>query len=181
MNHIKPLLSVALKYALVGSVLGIVLILILYYTGRHPLLIPIAYDYRILLFGVFIYFSLREIKVYHFQGQLHFWQGLLTGVFFYLALGSLVGIFISIFGSFEASFLDEYIQANVQGLEMNKDRLTAEGAVTMSEAEFEKQLELTKSTSPVTLGFDYFIKSCIIGFFISILLSVILRKTELRR
>ena len=181
MDHIKPLLSVAFKYALVGSVLGIALILILYYTGKHPLLIPVAYDYRILLFGVFIYFSIREIKVYHLQGQLHFWQGLLTGVFFYLALGMVVGVFISIFGSLETSFLEEYVRSNVNGLEMNKELLTAEGAVTMSEAEFERQLELTKATSSVTLGFDYFIKSCIIGFFISILLSVILRKTELRR
>lgn len=181
MKHIQPLFKVALKYALTGALLAIALILILFYTNRHPLLIPIAYDYRILLFGLFIYFSIREFKIYYNNGELHFWQGLLTGIFFYLILGLVVGVFISVFGSLESSFLEEYVQANVQGLEMNKAQLTAEGPVTMSEQEFVRQLELTKNTKPITLGMDYFMKSCIIGFFLSILLAVILRKTEVRR
>ena len=83
MQHIKPLFKVALKYALTASLLAITLVIILFYTGKHPLLIPIAYDFRILLFGVFIYFSIREFKTFHNSGELHCWQGLLIGIFFY--------------------------------------------------------------------------------------------------
>ncbi|MEM6525666.1 MAG: DUF4199 domain-containing protein [Bacteroidota bacterium] len=181
MQYIKPLFRVAFKYAITASVLAIALILILFYSGKHPLLIPIAYDFRILLFGVFIYFSIREFKAYHNSGELHFWQGLLIGIFFYLLVGAVVGCVIGLFANVEPDFLSEYIQSNVQGLEMNKAELTAEGPVTLSEAEFDHQLELTKATGPVTLAVDYFIKSCVLGFFISILLGVILRKTESRK
>ncbi len=180
-EHVKPLFKVALKYAITASLLAVALLFVLFYTGKHPLLIPIAYDFRILLFGVFIYFSIREFKTYHNSGELHFWQGLLTGILFYLLVGIVVGVTITLFGSIEKSFLQEYIQSNIQGLEMNKLQLTSEGPVTMTEEEFNRQVELTRSTSAATLGVDYFIKSCIIGFFISILLAVILRKTETRR
>ncbi|MEM1406656.1 MAG: DUF4199 domain-containing protein [Bacteroidota bacterium] len=180
MKHILPLLKVASKYSLTGSLLAIALILVLFYTNKHPLLIPIAYDYRILLFGVFIYFSIREFKTYHNNGELHFWQGLITGIFFYLILGLLVGSFIGVFSAVEPSFLEEFIQANVKGLQMNKSEFTTEGPVTLSEEEFARQLELTKATKPITLGIDYFIKSCVIGFFFSVILAVILRKTEPR-
>ena len=181
MNHIKPLLSIAFKYALAGSLLGIALILVLFYTNNHPLLIPIAYDYRILLFGVFIYFSIREFKTYHNSGELHFWQGLIIGVFFYLTVGIIVGVAIAIFAHAVPSFLQEYVQVNVHGLETNEALLTTEGSVTMTKEEFNRQIDLTKATKPATLAIDYFIKSCIIGFFLSILLAVILRTTKLSR
>ncbi|MEM7108822.1 MAG: DUF4199 domain-containing protein [Bacteroidota bacterium] len=181
MQYIKPLFKVAFKYAITASVLGIGLFLLLFYTGRHPLLIPILYDFRILLFGVFIYFSIREFKTYHNAGELHFWQGLLIGIFFYVLVGAVVGCVIGLFATLQPEFLSEYVQSNVLGLEMNKDQLTADGPVNMTEAEFNRQLELIKATGPATLGVDYFIKSCIIGFFISILLGVILRKTEFGR
>ncbi len=178
MKYLTPLFKVALKYALTASVLAIVVLLLLFYTGRHPLLISIAYDYRILLFGVFIFFSIKEFKTYGNNGELHFWQGLLIGIFFYLLLGLVVGAFIWMFSEIEPRFLAEYIEGTIRGLLVNKEQLTVESKVTITEEEFNKQIELMRETKSFEMALDYFIKSCLIGFFLSVLLSVILRKTN---
>ncbi len=126
MSKVPLLVRIPLKYAFVASILAMAVIMVLFYTHRHPLLIPIVYDYRILLFGVFIFFTLKEFKDYHNAGVLHFWQGLLMGILFYLALGLIVGIFIHIFGSVEAAFLEEYVEGTIRGLELNREELTTE-------------------------------------------------------
>ncbi len=178
MHRVPPLVKVPLKYAVVAAVLAIAAVLVLFYTHRHPLLIPIIYDYRILLFGVFIFFSLKELKEVYNQGILHFWQGLLAGIIFYIGLGLIVGIFILIFGNVHEPFLLEYIEGTIRGLELNKEQLTSENVITITEEEFERQITLMRSTRPYQMALDYFIKSCVIGFFLTILLAVIMRKTD---
>ena len=178
MHKIPALVKVPLKYALVASVLAVAVIMVLFYTHRHPLLIPIVYDYRVLLFGVFIFFSLKELKEYHNEGILHFWQGLLAGIIFYIGLGLVVGLFILLFGNSEAAFLQEYIEGTIRGLELNKEQLTSESAITITEEEFQRQITMMRATRPYQMAIDYFIKSCVIGFFLTVLLAVFMRKTD---
>ncbi|WP_185154265.1 DUF4199 domain-containing protein [Fulvivirga sp. M361] len=180
MNRLPSLVKIPLKYALVASVLAIAVILLLFYTNRHPLLIPVFYDYRILLFGVFIFFSMKEFKEQHAFGVLHFWQGFLIGIFFYLVLGIVVGIFIFGFGHMEVSFLHDYVEGAIRGLELNRDQLTSQSAITITPEQFDHQITLMKSTKPYQMALDYFIKSCLIGFFLSILLAIILRRTDIK-
>ena len=78
-------------------------------------MIPIIYDYRILLFGVFIFFTLKELKEVYNEGILHFWQGLIAGILFYIGLGLVVGLFIMIFGNIHEPFLQEYIEGTIRG------------------------------------------------------------------
>ena len=178
MKRLHPLITVPLKYALVASLLAVILLIILFTTGRHPLLIPIFYDYRILLFAVFIFFTLKEFKDYHGQGILHFWQGLLAGIMFYLSLGLLVGIFINVYGHLQPDFLTGYIEGIIKGLELNREQLTSQHTITITPEELDRQISLMKATKPHQMALDYFIKSCLIGFFLSILLAVILRRTD---
>lgn len=176
----KPVLSTPLKYGLIGSLLTIGVLVVLFFTGKHPLLIPIFFDARILIFGLFIFFGIKEFKDIHNNGILQFWQGMIIGIGIYVIIGLVTGLFIVIFSNIESSFFTEYIDGTVAGLELEKDQLVNQGKITISEEEFQHQVNLLKESSPFVLGFDYFFKSCLLGFFITILLAVILRKSEKR-
>ncbi len=180
LKNIKPIYSVPLKYGLIGAVLAIALIVILFYADRHPLLIPVFFDYRILLFAVFIFFALKEFKDYNNDGFLQFWQGMVMGIGIYVIIGFLVAIFVVGYASANPDFHQQYIEGTIRGLELDKEQLVTQGKITISEEEFQKQIDLLKASKPYVLGIDYFIKSCLIGFFLTIILSVILRKSESR-
>lgn len=180
LNKLKPIYSVPIKYGLIGSLLAIVLIVALFYMGKHPLLIPIFFDYRILLFGLFIFFALKEYKDYYNGGFLQFWQGMVIGIGIYVIIGLLVAVFVISFSNVVPEFHDNYIQGTLSGLELDKEQLVGQGKITISEEEFQKQKELLKDAPTYVLGIDYFIKSCLLGFFLTILLAVILRRSESR-
>lgn len=176
----KPIVSTPLKYGLIGSVLTITAILILYYSGRNPLFIPVFMDVRIFIFGLFIFFGIKEFKDYHNGGTVQFWQGMIIGIGIYLLIGLVAGLFLIIFSNIEPQFFTDYIDGTINGLMLEKDQLVNQGKITISEEEFNKQIELLKQDTPFVLGFDYFFKSCLLGFFITILLAVVLRKSEKR-
>ena len=156
------------------------MIVALYYSGTHPLLIPIFFDYRIVLFTIFIFLGLKEFKDFFNGGFLQFWQGMIIGIGIYLIVGLLAGIFVSSFSSLNEEFHDEYITGTIKGLELDKEQLVNTGSITISEEEFQSQVNMLQESKPYVLGIDYFIKSSVLGFFLTILLSVILRKTERR-
>src|SRR5258708_3429199 len=81
-NRIPPLVRVPLRYGLIGGVLGFVLLIILYYIDRHPFLIPVFFDFRVALFAVFLFFTLKELRDYFFGGLLFFWQGMIASGLF---------------------------------------------------------------------------------------------------
>ena len=138
------------------------------------------FDFRIILFGLFIFFGLREFREYYNNNILNFWQGMVISIIIYFTIGVVVGLFIIAFSHMFPEFLSSYIQGAVHGLEMEKARLVTGGDIRITEEEFNKQIELLKNIKPELLGVDYIIKSSFIGFFIAIILSVILRRTEKR-
>ncbi len=180
LDKLKPIYSVPIKYGLIGSLLAIVLIIALFYMGKHPLLIPIFFDYRILLFAVFIFFALKEFKDYYNDKFLQFWQGMVIGIGIYVIIGLMVALFIIAFSTVVPDFHDSYIEGTLRGLELDKEQLVGQGKITISEEEFEKQKELLRAAPSYVLGIDYFIKSCLLGFFLTIIMAVILRKSESR-
>lgn len=176
----KPIVSIPLKYGLIGSLLAVVLLLVLFYTGTHPLLIPTFFDYRIVLFALFIFFGIKEFKDFYNNRFLQFWQGMVIGIGIYVVIGLVVGLFLVAFASVETNFYDEYIAGTISGLELNKEQLLNQGKVTITEEQYNDQLEKLKNTPVSYLGIDYFIKSGVLGFFLTIILSVVLRRSEKR-
>lgn len=169
-----------IKFGLIGSIFGMLLIVILFYSNRHPLLIPPMLDFRIVLFGFFIFFGIKEFRDYHNNGILNFWQGMVISFIIYMTIGIMVGLFIMIFAHLVPEFLNSYISGTIHAMEMEKTRLLTDETMKISEEEFNRQVTLLKQTRPILLTVDYIIKSCLIGFFIAIILSVFLRKTEKR-
>jgi len=172
MNAKSPLLKVPFRYGLLGGVIGSIVIVVLYFIGRHPFLLPVIFDFRIILIAVFIFFSLKELRDYHLRGVLFFWQGMI-GSYVFIITSALIGsLFTWGFAKWNGSFLPSYIEKLQQQMLTYKDQIIT----SVGTDAYNQQLAKLPSTSPFDLAGDYFLKSMIIGLFLAIIMSVILRK-----
>jgi hypothetical protein len=168
----KVLLRVCLRYGAVAGILSGVLLIVLFYTGRHPFLISPFLDFRIFVFGVFIFFALKEYRDQHQEGILYFWQALF-GSFIVVMLSSVLSsIALYIFGTLEKGFVISYVEGMTQYLKT----FPPEEIERIGKDIYERNLAELPSTNILTLVITHFAQGMMIGFFISIILSVILRK-----
>ena len=168
----RPLVKVPLVNGAIAGALGALLNIVLYYLSSHPFLIPVYLDFRILLFGFFIFFTLKEFRDLHQEGILYFWQGLIISFIFVNVFGVVAGGLIWIFASAMPVFVSDYISQQIAIL---KD-IPQEIIDRIGKEVYERNLEMLPATNAFDLASLYFTQSLIIGFFISIILSVILRR-----
>jgi hypothetical protein len=140
--------------------------------GRHPFLLPVVFDFRIVIFSIFIFLSLKEVRDYHQQGNLLFWQGMI-GSYVFIGTSGLIGsIFTWCLARWNSDFLPSYIaQLEEQMKNFQKQIEESVGAQA-----YEQQLAKLPATTALDLAGDYLLKSMIIGLFLTIIISVILRK-----
>ncbi|HET9486736.1 MAG TPA: hypothetical protein VFO54_04855, partial [Chryseosolibacter sp.] len=105
----KSLYKVCLQFGAIAAVLGSGLMIAYYYMGNHPFAIPVYADFRIFLFGVFIFFALKEFRDLHEGGVLYFWQGLFGSLMFLLMFATIASTLIGIFAHFVPVFVEDYI------------------------------------------------------------------------
>ena len=169
----NPIHSISIKYGSIASFLSIILFLILYYSGQNPLLIPAFLDFRILLFPIFLVFSIRDFKENHNNGFLHFWQGFSIGLLAVLIIAFIMSLFIVVFGAWiEPDFVQKYIQASIEQINLAKEKISN----AIGEEKLTKVLEILPSTTLYDLALDYFLKSLLYGLIYPIIISLILRK-----
>jgi hypothetical protein len=168
----KLVVKVALRYGSLAGITGWVLLLILYYIGRHPVLIPVYMDFRIVLFVVFIFFTLREIRDYYQNGVLYFSQGVFSSLVFTICYATLASFLLHIFMQLEPDFLNDYIRFSVETVKS----LPTETIEKIGKDAYNRNLELLPQTDIWDLTLLYFFQSLLISLFISIILSVILRR-----
>jgi hypothetical protein len=161
-----------LKYGLIAGALGILLVVGLFYIGKHPFLIPVFFDFRIIFFAVFVFFALKEFRDFNQGGILYLWQGM-VGSFILIATFAIVaagGIYIFI--KINPEFLTSYIDQSVLLLKTLPDDIIAR----IGKDVYQRNLEILPSTNGFDLAMLYFTQSFMIGIFVSIILSVILRR-----
>lgn len=171
-NRIPPLVRVPLRYGLLGSVLAFIFIVFLFYVNRHPFLIPVFFDFRVFLFGVLFFFSLRELRDYYFDGLLFFWQGLAACFIFVITFGVLASSFIWIFAAAVPDFVKEYIKLFTEQVKTFPPEVIEQ----IGKEAYESNLKALPATNAFDLASLYFWQCFVIGFFISIIISVILRR-----
>ena len=168
----NPLFLVPFKYGLVGSLLNIMAFLVLFYLGRHPLLLNPILDTRLPLYGLFVFVGLKVFKEEKNGGVMHFWQGMTIGMILYIFMAILSATFIYIYSEIEVTnFLTEYIRIATEQLVSNKD-LFIESIGEKTYYDTITQLPKTKS---IHLASDYLLKSMPIGLFLTLILSVLMR------
>jgi len=158
---------------LIASVLGIVLILVLYFAGKHPLLIPIIVDYRLLMLPLFIFFAIKETRDVYWRGSLSFAQGMGLGFVVYGSIGIIVGLSLLLINHFTGGeFTQSFVDITYSQLVENREEFLK----AIGEEAYLAGLEKTPLTTSLDLAFDYFIKTCALGILFTIIISVILRK-----
>lgn len=169
----KPILRVPLFYGAIAGALGFAILILLYYLNRHPFLFPMFLDSRILLFGIFMFFSLRELRDLHLGGILYFWQGLMASLLFIFIFSLVVAIALSAFMAVVPEFLQSYIALTTAQIKS----LPVEVIDRIGKNVVESNLKSLPSTNEFDLVALYTGQSFAIGFFLMIIISVIVRRT----
>lgn len=168
-----PLLIITVRYGLIAGVLITLLLIAIYYIGEdHPLMIPPYLDFRILLLGILIFFGLKEFRDGYNESVLYFWQGII-GSYIILFIASVVGALgLMTFAHIEPKFVSTYIEQRMAYWQS----FTDEEINKIGKNVFDYNVKHFASVDALQLAFSYFAQGIIMGLFISIILSVILRK-----
>lgn len=168
----KLLFKVSVRYGVLAAIIGSSLLIGLYYLHRHPFLIPVYVDFRILLFGVFIFFTLREIRDYYQNGYLYFWQGIFASILFTSVYAIVSSLVVYVFVSAVPEFLNDYIDLSIRQLKS----LPADIIEKIGKDVYLRNMAALPSTKGSDLALLYFSQCFLISLFISVILSVILRR-----
>ncbi len=167
----NKLISVPLKYGIIGGGFLVVLFLAFYFLDMDPLTNVKVVDAIVIC--IFTFFALKEFRDRYNQRQLHFWQGMTVGMINYLCIALISAVFILVMTSvIDTNMVADYIAGRVALLTENKENLIE----TMNKEAFQKAIMGVKETTSFDLALDDFLKKSIIGLFLTIIISVILRK-----
>lgn len=168
----KKLLLISARYGAVAGVLAFVLLVVMYYLGRHPLMTSPFLDFRILLFGIFVFFTLKEFRDYEQEGVLYFSQAMIGGLTVVMVASVVTSLLLYTFGTWEDEFVSEYIaQVTAYLASFSKDEIDRIGRDV-----YERNLNALPATNISNLAITYFVHGLMIGFFVNIVLSVISRR-----
>jgi hypothetical protein len=168
----KRLMLISVRFGSIGGVLGFLLLISMYYLGRHPLLTSPFLDFRILLFSIFIFFALKEFRDYEQEGMLSFSQAMIGGLSVILFMSIITSLLLFFFGTFVGAFVSDYIvQVMAYVGSFSSDEIERIGKDV-----YDRNLAALPSTNIANLAVTYFVHGLVIGFFVNIILSVILRK-----
>ncbi len=169
----SPLIGIAVRNGAIAAVLALVVLMIIYYfIGRHPLMIAPFLDFRIVLFGIFIFFTLKEFRESHQGGILHFSQGMAGSFIMVMVVSTLASLLLLGFIAAEPDFIANYIAQTTAYLKT----FSPEDIERIGKDAYQRNLESLPATNGKQIASSYFVQSLIIGFFVSIIMSVILRK-----
>lgn len=168
----NPLLTVSLRYGLIASIAGLASAVAFFYMGKHPFWIFPMFDIRILIISILLFFSLKEIRDYFFNGLLFFWQGIIGSLIF-IAVMALIGFLgIYLFGSAEDAFVSEYIRLGLEQI----NALSDSSASQIGKPAVEEMKKTLPETTLFWMAKRYAIQTVTFGLFICVIISVVLRK-----
>lgn len=170
-KKLNPLLTVPVKYALVGSLLTVVLFFILLFFDKNPLIANRWFDFMLL--PIFIFFSVKEYKKYYNSGFLHFWQGMTVGFFTCFFIAVIAAAFIWSYLSFASpELLQEFIIDRTNLITESKENFIEQ----FGEEVYRKTLADMKLVTPADMAWDDFLRKVFIGLFITSIVAVVMRR-----
>ncbi len=168
----NPLLKIPLRNGIIAGLLGFFILFALYAIGKHPFLFMLFFDFRIVMFAVFMTFTLKEIRDNFQDGIIFFWQGMIANLIFTILFAVITFVLIWLFCFLFPPFLSNYITTAVEQMKT----LPAEAIERIGKDEYQRNIEYLSATNGYILAKHYFWQSFVISFFISIIISVILRR-----
>ncbi|HWA35798.1 MAG TPA: DUF4199 domain-containing protein [Cyclobacteriaceae bacterium] len=167
-----PLVRVCARYGAIAGGLCMLFLVSLFYMGKHPFLVNPFLDFRVPLFAVLIFFALKEVRDYYQEGVLFFWQGTGGSLIFVAVCSVIAAAGIMLFGALQPLFLADYVTEFTRQIE----NLPPETVEQIGKDVVAMNLEKLPTTTIRDLAGLYVWQSFIMSFFISVIISVILRR-----
>ena len=171
-GRLGVVIRLSVRYGLISASLALLALIVFFYIGKHPFWIFPLFDIRIVLTIILLVVALREVREYHLAGYLYFWQGMTGSFAFVFTMASMGYAGVWLFGWIEPAFLTDYIAQGMKQLEaLSPDALKEIGAPAV--AELRKTLP---ETSLAWMARRYAVQTLVFGLFISVVISVVLRR-----
>lgn len=162
----------AIKYAPVAGVFMVIIYHLSFFIGVNPQIDLGHLFFDLVLIGMFIFFAEKDFKRYKNDGILHFWQGMTIGFIVY-TIGSAVFLIAQIiYYNFDTDAVINYQSAATNFLN-ERSKIYIE---KFGQEAYELQLEEIQKVTKWDLIQESTIKKIIAGFFITPVISIILRK-----
>ncbi len=171
-KNTPPLIKVPFRYGVIAGLIGFALLVSLYYMDRHPQQISIQFDFRIVMFIVFLIFILRELREYYFDGLLFFWQGMSASFIFTFVFALVASTLLLVFTYLKPEYITSYIQLALAEVKTYPEEYIKE----IGKANFDEGVKNIQLIGGGYLAKRYFFTSFFYSFLISIVISVILRR-----
>ena len=162
----------SIKYAILCGFFLTTLFWVSVKFGSNPLLDIRHFLFDIVIFFLFIFFASREFKYYQNEGYLHFWQGMSIAFIVYFPASILFSLLLLMMLFADPTIMENYLQGATAFLE-NQYEVLQEG---MDNAEYTRQLSALNETTVVDVVVSSGLKKILAGFFITPVVSIILRK-----
>lgn len=171
-NALKsPYLVVPFKYGMVGAVLSIALFFVLLLLGENPLINGTLFSFFFI--PIFVFFAIKEFKKYYNASYLHFWQGMTIGFFTYMMLALVSAFFIWVYlDLLDPGLLQDYISNRVDLMRGSQENLVER----LGQDTFDTSLASVKAATAFDLALDDFLRKVFAGFFITTVISVVMRQ-----
>ena len=168
----RDLFRASWKYALLAGVFLIILYHVSAFFGINPLINIGHLLFDILIFGLFIFFAAKEYKLEQRNGIFHFWQGMTIGFTVYIIGTALFAIGLILFFTFDDQAVSNYQEAATEFLNSRASVYTEQ----FGEETFAKQLHEIEEVTVSDLVLSSTLKKLLAGFFVTPVISIILRK-----
>ncbi|MEP0368643.1 MAG: DUF4199 domain-containing protein [Cyclobacteriaceae bacterium] len=166
------MLKISIKYAAICSVFLVVIFHLSAYLGIDPLINLVHLIFDLMMFGLFILFADKEYKAQQEHNIFHFWHGMTIGFNIYLAATILFITYLAVYFAIDETAVTVYQDAANAFIQDKKQFYIDE----MGEEAFQEQLQKIKETTSTDLLISSGLKKIIAGFFITPVISIILRK-----
>jgi hypothetical protein len=170
----NPYLFVPFKYGMVGGILSISLFVILLVLGENPLINGTLFSFFFI--PIFVFFAIKEFKKYYNASYLHFWQGMTIGFGTYMVLSVVSALFIWVYlDQVDPQLLTDYIDDRVTLMQDSSENLIER----LGQDTYDNSLASVRTATAYDLALDDFIRKVLAGFFITTVISVVMRQRPL--
>lgn len=169
----SPMLRLAARYGTIGAGLTMLFVISMYYMDVHPFLVNPFLDPRVPVLAILLSFALKEYRDDYLGGASYFGQSMVLCFLITVTLASLCWAAIVAFATFVPDFVHQFVElAEAQTKTFSDEDINRIGRET-----FEQSLRELKQADKYFMARRYFFQTYIISFFISIIISVVLRRT----
>ena len=133
----------------------------------------ILFDFRIILFSVMIVVTLKEFRDYYRQGILFFWQGMVMSLLFTVIFSLIASSLLWAFGHWKPEFVTQFVTLYKEQVRASPPPQIID---QIGKKAFEQNLKALDATTAGDVAWLYAKQSFMISFFVSIIISVILRR-----